>query len=102
VLYPQNGDHIVTIDQSCPWVHFVHLVLRQLRPVTYEIQRNERARSWIVHVDKLKPCHDPEEQKLDSQLPVNAPQITSDNDQASDIQGSRPRRVVRKPRRFRD
>jgi len=53
--------------------------------VTYEIQRNERARSWIVHVDKLKPCHDPEEQKLDSQLPVNAPQITSDNDQASDI-----------------
>jgi len=77
VLYPQNGDHIVTIDQSCPWVHFVHLVLRQLGPVTYEIQRNESAGSWIVHVDKLKPCHDPEEQKLDSQLPVNAPQITS-------------------------
>jgi len=43
--------HRHTIDQSCPWVHFVHLVLRQLGPVTYEIQRNERARSWIVHVD---------------------------------------------------
>jgi len=77
-------------------------VLRQLGPVTYEIRRNERARSWTVHVDKLKPCHDPEEQIPDSQLPVNTPQFTSDNDEANGIQGSRPRRVVRKPRRFQD
>ena len=40
-----------------------------------------------MHVDKLKPCHDPEEQTLDSRLPVDASEITSDDDQASDVQG---------------
>ena len=74
----------------------------QLGPVTYEIQRNKCARCWTVHVDKLKPCHDPEEEKLDSRLPVDASEITSDDDQASDVQGSRPCRVIRKPRHSHD
>jgi len=71
-------------------------VLRQLGAVTYEIQRNKRTRPWIVHVDKLKPCHNPDDPTPDSHSFVDTSVESND-----DHHIPRPRREIRKPVRFR-
>jgi len=38
------------------------LVIRQLGPVNYEVQRSLQSKPWIVHVDKLKACHSSEKE----------------------------------------
>lgn len=84
-------------------------VTRQLGPVTYELRRNERSRPWVVHVDKLKPCHQPDDKQAPP--PMRATGLEHDaslnTDHDDDSQEptagpSRPRRHARRPARFRD
>ena len=71
-------------------------VLRQLGAVTYEIQRNKRTRTWIVHVDKLKPCHNPDDPTPDSHSFVDTSVESNDDHHIPRLQ-----REIRKPVRFR-
>jgi len=36
---------------------FPHLIVKELLPVNYLIQKSKRSRPFITHVDKLKPWH---------------------------------------------
>jgi len=84
------------------------LVLKQLGPVNYLVQRGPRSRPWTVHVDKLKTCHNPGQ---DSWLDRGDDPVSDGNDPvASDPQyptppapvtDTRPRRRIQRPARYR-
>ena len=82
------------------------LVTHQLGPVNYRVQRSPRANPWVVHVDKLKTCHDPgTESWLEGPAdPTPTPEPSPSPETPSDAigQSERPRRHVRPPARFRD
>jgi len=69
-------------------------VTRIIGPVNVEIQRSTRTRPFIVHIDKLKLCHNHEAPK-DNDNPTQPECSPSRND-------DRPRRTIRRPSRFSD
>jgi len=75
------------------------VVTKKLGPVTYEVQKNSRSKPWTVHVDKLKPYQPPPEEPA-------ATEAASDQDCSDDdtpvSATDRPRRTIRRPRRYRD
>lgn len=74
-------------------------VQKQLGPVNYVVQRNQRSRPWTVHVDKLKPCHHTEP----DQPPVPPSNVAAPMDRTGPSSPeSRPRRTIRPPVRFRE
>ena len=85
------------------------LVTHQLGPVNYRVQRTARSNPWVVHVDKLKPCHDPEQENWlglpadPTPAPVSSPSPgTSTAEPGPIVQSQRPHRHIRPPVRFRD
>jgi len=74
-------------------------VVRQMGPVNYEIRRSPRARPWVVHVDKLKPCEDDPSESADPALPATAPDEPEQSPTA-DAPQARPMREIRRPARY--
>ena len=75
-------------------------ITRVLGPVNVELRRSPRHRPFVVHVDKLKPCHD------ETLLPAEQGQSTAAEETVSRPQGlanldGRPRRIIRPPVRYR-
>ena len=73
---------------------------KQLGPVNYLVRRNDRSRPWTVHVDKLKPCHQPTDTDEPPQQAEPNPGLNPANSEPTTA--GRPRRNVRPPARFRD
>jgi len=46
------------------------LVIKRLGPVNYVVQRTPKSRTWVTHVDRLKPCHCAEKDSW-LELPTN-------------------------------
>jgi len=88
-------------------------IVEQLGPVTYRIRRDNPSRTFVVHVDKLKPC------LSDSGSPSRTSEVDAnpaDDRPSTSVAGprpkrratpdlntpsTRPRRTVRAPARFR-
>jgi len=70
-------------------------VIRTIGPVNVELQRSARTRPFIVHVDKLKPCHSYGEV---THYDDSSTYPNSDSDPAF----NRSRRIIRRPARFND
>jgi len=62
--------------------------MRQLGPVTYELRRNERSRPWMVHVDRLKPCHQPDDKEAPPPMRATGPENDTSHDTDHDSQKS--------------
>jgi len=73
-------------------------VEKHLGPVNYLVRRGTKSRPWIVHVDKLKPCHqDHQDLGITARVDTDTP---TDSEDPPDTR--RPRRNMRLPVRFRD
>jgi len=72
---------------------------RQFGPVNYLICWNDRSRPWTVHVDKLKPCHQPTDA---TPAHLAAPNHGLNPGNSDPMTAGRHRRNVRPPVRFRD
>ena len=75
-------------------------VVKQLGPVNYLVRRNDRARPWVVHVDKLKQCYGAPDPSQNTEHLAPTADVTPDP-QSPRI-AARPRRRIRPPARFRD
>ncbi len=91
--------------------HGPFLVVKQLGPLNYVIQRSARSKPWTVHVDKLKECVSPGMTSwLGSENLPRQPDVQP-NDTSADSQDQetpestqnspRPRRQIRPPIRYR-
>ena len=86
------------------------LVLKQLGPVNYLVQRSARSQPWVTHADKLKPCLHPEQESWLTPRTGHTPEPAQDRvDQACPEPSpptspgpARPRRQVRLPARYRN
>ena len=74
-------------------------IVEQLGPVTYRIRRDNRSRTWVVHVDKLKPCRP----DSSSSTQINECEVTpTANDPPEPAERPRQRRNIQLPLRYRD
>jgi len=66
-------------------------VTEVLGPVTYKIQKGPQSRPLVVHVDKLKTCHEPE---------ISKPNQVHARSEDTGSPGTRPKRTTRRPARY--
>ena len=78
------------------------LVIRQLGPVNYEVQRSPQSKPWVVHVDKLKACHSSEKEVWLSSNTTTPASEQPDIVAVDPTNSARPHRTIQRPARFRD